>query len=86
MTDRGRDTSAALTEVRTVLSRARTASTLLWRFGEGVDPDLMAMRSAMDQIAGLLKRWEKTGPAKCPECGHGPGGFHHFDNCVRPKR
>lgn len=73
---RGRDVSTALTEVRTVLSRAEAA---LRRLSEPTeyhklpecrydfdrpkyeDPDAQDMRLALDQVIDLLDRWRRTG-------------------------
>lgn len=58
--DRGRETSRALTEVRTVLSRAETARAYL----EGTrcrDLDQGAMVTALDEVVRLLARWRRTG-------------------------
>jgi hypothetical protein len=80
-TDRGRETSNALTEIRTVLSRARTAQ----RFLDGPteyrltsdgsrdhdaprveDPDAREMRIALAEVVELLEGWARTGPPKKP--------------------
>lgn len=89
--ERGREAGNALTEVRTVLSRARTARDALDPPREyhrlpkppsppgtldmgapppdydrpmGHDPEIAAMRAALDEVIGLLSRWEKTGKTR----------------------
>lgn len=70
---RGRDSSRALSDVRTVLSHAETArdafadagTELDWSLplGERVyrDPDHDAMVAALDEVVRLLSRWRRTG-------------------------
>jgi hypothetical protein len=63
MSDRGRDTSIELSEVRTVLSRAEHA---LWvvegtRPYAGRDPDSPEITAALQEVIGLLDRWRRTG-------------------------
>ncbi|MBM0201895.1 hypothetical protein JNW90_01330 [Micromonospora sp. STR1s_5] len=76
---RGREASRALTQVRTVLSRAETARKTLdgpteyhtstgpsgidFARGKYEDPDAADMRAALDQVVELLSRWRKTGRA-----------------------
>lgn len=76
---RGREATRALTEVRTVLSRAETARKVLegpteyhrsdgpggidLERGRYEDPDAADMRAALDQVIELLSRWRKTGKA-----------------------
>lgn len=67
MTDRGRDTSWELTEVRTVLSRAETALDIFQRHQQCTstdhqhDPDVDRMAYALEQVSDLLCEWRKTG-------------------------
>lgn len=71
--DRGRDTSMALTEVRTVLSRAETALAS-WSYFER-DPDGEQMLGDLQVVCGILDKWKRTGRppvpkrVKCPACG-----------------
>lgn len=74
---RGRDVSAPLTEVRTVLSRAENAlanlrdyasdpepDALVSHYGEGYrksDPDMDEMVAALAEVVSTLSRWRKTG-------------------------
>jgi hypothetical protein len=78
---RGTDTSHALTEVRNVLSRARTARRKLEKPTEPQrvddpsvpafyrplrpDPDAEEMRRALDKVIVLLEHWERTGRSQC---------------------
>jgi hypothetical protein len=64
--DRGRDSSRALTEVRTVFNRARTSLDMLQlgllRGADNTpDPDEREMAEALEQVAALLERWQRTG-------------------------
>lgn len=72
MSDRRKDVSDALTEVRTVLSRARSArSRIEWvrtRATEGddwershytVDPDTDEMLAALQTVMETLERWQR---------------------------
>lgn len=59
---RGRETSNALAEVRTVLSRAETALDSLDRSGwYRDDADRGEMADAMREVVRLLDRWRRTG-------------------------
>lgn len=74
---RGRETSNALTEIRTVLSRAENARTTLVRFGGSEwpavdgrivysagrvkDPDHDEMVAALDDVIARLDGWRRTG-------------------------
>ncbi|MCX5070804.1 hypothetical protein OOJ91_33710 [Micromonospora lupini] len=78
-TTRGLEATRALTQVRTVLSRAETARKILdgpteyhtsddaggidFDRGKYEDPDAAEMRAALDQVVELLSRWRKTGRA-----------------------
>jgi hypothetical protein len=65
--DRSRDVSDALTEVRTVLSRAETAMEALVRRScrdEAPDPDTDAMYYALERTVRDLARWRKAGKGK----------------------
>lgn len=74
MADRRNETGVALTEVRTVLSRAETAlATLTAGPSEGTydydtreynrypDPDQDDMEEALRQVVVLLSRWRRRG-------------------------
>lgn len=68
-TTRGRDSSRALTEVRTVLSRAEAARELIAALRPDTerphpvrDPDSDDMCAALDQVIAILTRWRRTGP------------------------
>lgn len=73
---RGRETSNALTEVRTVLSRAEHARGRIdgrsessdpeqYWLRDAEDPDAAEMRAALDAVIGLLDKWRRTGrPAR----------------------
>jgi hypothetical protein len=79
--DRGRDTSNALTEVRAVLSRAKSTRKMLERPTEFTDqggswnrrladPDAEEMRKALDGVIKLLEPWQRTGrPLRSKEGG-----------------
>ncbi|MGV9814741.1 hypothetical protein ACWDTQ_22910 [Streptomyces cellulosae] len=61
---RGRDSTRALKEVRTVASRAETALAALhprWEQYRTPDEDAPQMRSALEVVAALLGRWRRTG-------------------------
>lgn len=70
-TDRGRDTSPALTEARTVRKRALSALDRLdWLdhyYGKDpdradkIDPDTEEIRAALRQVVDLLEPWKRTG-------------------------
>jgi hypothetical protein len=76
--DRSTETSYALTEVRTVLSRAETARLNLdgpteyalqpdGRRDYGTrtdDEDAALMRAALDQVVELLEPWRRTGRSR----------------------
>jgi hypothetical protein len=70
VTDRAHDTSKALTEVRTVLSRAESAIDRLGYLVEmrTVDPQFLPgdpyeddMIKALDSVVFLLDRWRRAG-------------------------
>lgn len=65
MADRGRDTSYALTEARTVLSRAQSAIRRLeWSeqyHPDEIDPDHWEMKEALLVVTDLLDPWRRTG-------------------------
>lgn len=71
---RGTDTSYALTEVRTILSRAETSLAYLhrdkandgqafgWRSGTyETDPEIDQMIEALGEVVRILDRWRRTG-------------------------
>lgn len=60
---RGTDTSYALTEVRTVLSRAETAASRIEsaRRWNTTDPEGNEMISALAEVVKILDRWRRTG-------------------------
>jgi hypothetical protein len=67
---RGRDTSYALTEVRTVWKRAKSALDRLDHLDEylgtyysddEIDPDTPEIRAALEQVVELLEPWKRTG-------------------------
>ena len=69
MSDRGRDVSHALTQARTVLSRAETGAADLrrarvnrWEWGD--DPDAEEIIAALEQVVDLLDKWRRTGRPK----------------------
>lgn len=78
VSDRGRDVSQELTEVRTVLSRAESAVKSILRMREhpftypdgryggnrGYDPDGQEMIDRLKQVIELLEPWRKTGTTK----------------------
>lgn len=77
MTDRGRDVSQELTEVRTVLSRAENAIKNIQRMraepfetdaryggNYGFDPDGESMIAALQECVTHLEQWRKTGSTK----------------------
>ncbi|MEU9752192.1 hypothetical protein AB0D90_03520 [Streptomyces althioticus] len=60
---RGQDSTRALKEVRTVASRAETASAALhprWEQFRTPDEDAPQMRSALEVVAALLGHWRRT--------------------------
>jgi hypothetical protein len=60
VTDRGKDVSNALTEVRTVHSRAKSALDKFER-GYGMsDPDRERMIGALNEVVALLDEWKRT--------------------------
>lgn len=68
--DRGRDTSYALTEARTVRQRAISALERLDHIDENlgtyysedqIDPDTPEIRAALRQVVALLDPWKRTG-------------------------
>lgn len=74
---RGRETGRALTEVRTVLSRAETAladlsagpsegrfDPVTREFTRYPDPEQDEMEEALRQVVVLLARWRRTGRKK----------------------
>lgn len=76
MSDRGRDVSPELTEVRTVLSRAETALNTLdyirrqqAKDGEAgfygtPDADFDRMYGALNEVVAWLDEWRRTGRPK----------------------
>ena len=59
---RGRDTSRALTHVRTVLSRAETAlDALEGGYLTREDPDADNMAADIREVCDLLNKWRRTG-------------------------
>jgi hypothetical protein len=56
----GRRTSHALTEARTVLSRAETGAYHLRRHSEG-DPEAAAIVEALESVVELLEPFRRTG-------------------------
>jgi len=71
--DRGRDTSDALTEVRTVHKRAKSALDRLDHLDEyrgtyysddRIDPDTPEIRAALEKVVELLEPWKRTGRAR----------------------
>lgn len=63
---RGRDTSMALSEVRTVLGRATTALEYLHAIGALYerDPDHDSICKALEEVIDLLEPWRRTGRRK----------------------
>lgn len=69
--DRGRETGVALTEIRTVLSRAETARSTILNIDESrvfpkaypsmFDPDRDEMVQALDDFIAAAGRWARTG-------------------------
>lgn len=68
--DRSRDVSEELTEVRTVLSRAESALTVLERTDRrgSPDPDTGDMIRELRATVARLKRWQRHGSKRLP--GH----------------
>ncbi|WP_435109814.1 hypothetical protein [Nocardiopsis synnemataformans] len=66
MSDRGRDTSRELTEVRTVWKRALTGIEQIdyASHDETPDPDAAEMRAALERVVELLEPWKRTGRPK----------------------
>ena len=62
--DRGRETTFALTEVRTVLSRAETAVVSIRRFNHGRDPEAEEMIAELRAVVERLERWRRTGRSR----------------------
>ncbi len=72
-TDRGADTSDELTEIRTILSRTRTARDRIhvlsgpdYPGGRTVDPDSERMLNALAEVIAILEPYERRGRKSRP--------------------